>query len=118
MRLARHSSLFAVLLALALGYGCGIRSALFVGDAGVDSSVDQTGVERIALPEHAATLGRAAADHLGLAWTGMDLVRAAESGEYFILECNASAMFADFSAVTGCDVAGALAELLVQLARS
>ena len=83
----------------------------------VDSSVEQTGVERVALPDHVARMGRAAAGVLGLTWTGMDLVREAKSGDYFILECNASPMFANFSAATGCDVAGPLAQLLVQLAR-
>ena len=41
MRLTRHSNLFAVFVALGFCYGCGIRSALFVGDAGVDSSAGQ-----------------------------------------------------------------------------
>jgi D-alanine-D-alanine ligase-like ATP-grasp enzyme len=63
-------------------------------------------------------LGAAAAQHLRLAWTGMDLIREKASGDYFILECNASAMFVGFSALTGCDVAGALAELLIELARA
>ncbi len=42
MRLARHSNLLLTVLSLlALCYGCGIRSGLFVGDAGVDSGADE-----------------------------------------------------------------------------
>ena len=84
----------------------------------VDSSVGQTGVDPVELPPEAVRAGWAAAQHLGLTWTGMDFMREAQTGKYFILECNASAMFAGFSRQTGFDVPGALADLLLDLAGS
>ena len=87
-------------------------------DASVDSSIEQSGVERVELPEEVWKAGWAAAQHLGLSWTGMDFQRDEQSGEHWILECNASAMFATFSRLTGCDVPGALADLLCGLAIS
>ena len=83
----------------------------------VDSSVEQQGVERVDLPAEVVAQGWAAARHLGLAWTGMDFQRDARTGRCYVLECNASAMFASFSRQTGVDVPGALAELLLRLAR-
>ncbi len=82
----------------------------------VDSSVEQRGVEQVELDPATVARGWAAAQHLGLAWTGMDFQRDADTGECYILECNASAMFAAFSRQTGCDVPGALANLLLRLA--
>ncbi|MCU0665056.1 MAG: hypothetical protein MUC50_22375 [Myxococcota bacterium] len=82
----------------------------------VDSSIGQIGVEPFELPASAAAQGARAARHLGLAWTGMDFMREDATGEFFILECNASAMFANFSWQTGADVPGALAELLLRKA--
>jgi glutathione synthase/RimK-type ligase-like ATP-grasp enzyme len=87
-------------------------------DDRVDSSLEQRGVEPVVLPQDVARLGWAAATHLGLAWTGMDFIREAKTGDYFILECNAAAMFAGFSAITGCDVAGAIADYLLELVRA
>jgi glutathione synthase/RimK-type ligase-like ATP-grasp enzyme len=83
----------------------------------VDSSVDQVGVDPVELPAESVRAGWAAARHLGLFWTGMDLIREATTAEYWILELNASAMFAAFSRQTGFDVPGALAELLIRLAQ-
>jgi glutathione synthase/RimK-type ligase-like ATP-grasp enzyme len=83
--------------------------------AAVDASVEQRGVVPVALPDPVIRLGAAAAKHLGLAWTGMDFLREQGTGEYFILECNAAAMFAGFSQMTGIDVAGALADYLLEL---
>lgn len=80
----------------------------------VDSSLGQTGVEVVDLPEDVVAPGWKAAQHLGLVWTGMDFMREDDTGRYFILECNASSMFANFSRMTGCDVPGALAEALLE----
>lgn len=85
------------------------------GDA-IDSSVGQIGVEPFDLPEAAVAEGWRAARHLGLSWTGMDFLLEEATGELFVLECNASAMFANFSRMTGFDVPAALAELLIGLA--
>ena len=93
----------------------GAGKILHAGRA-VDSSLEQAGVEPVELPASVAGIGRAAARHLGLAWTGVDFMRDTRTGDYFILECNASAMFAGFSAMTGFDVAGALADYLAELA--
>jgi glutathione synthase/RimK-type ligase-like ATP-grasp enzyme len=81
----------------------------------VDASIEQRGVVPVELPEPVIRLGARAAKHIGLAWTGMDFLREHASGEYFILECNAAAMFAGFSAMTGIDVAGALADYLLEI---
>jgi len=78
----------------------------------VDSSLGQTGVEPVDLPGGAVSAGWNAARHLGLRWTGMDFMKEASTGRFFILECNASSMFANFSRRTGYDVPGALAACL------
>lgn len=83
----------------------------------VDSSVEQIGVEPVELPQHAASAGWTAAERLGLSWTGMDFIRDADTGSYFILELNAAAMFAGFAQQTGCDIPGAIARLLLDVAR-
>ena len=79
----------------------------------VDSSVGQTGVEPVELPESVIQMGWKAARHLGLTWTGMDFMWDKEQDRYFILECNAAAMFANFSRMTGFDVPLAIAEILI-----
>ena len=94
----------------------GAGRILYSGES-VDSSVGQSGVEAVSLPPEVVRAGWAAANHLGLSWSGMDFMRAAEGGAHYILECNAAAMFAGFSRMTGFDVPGALAELLIGLAR-
>ena len=73
-------------------------------------------IEKAPAQDHQA--GVKAADHLGLSWTGMDFMKERATGEFFILECNAAAMFAGFSYRTGFDVPGALADLLLKLAQS
>ena len=85
-------------------------------DRAVDASVEPIGVACLTLPDEVTRMGRAAASHLGLAWTGMDFIRDAATGKYWVLECNASPMFVSFSRQTGVDVPGALADLLIQSA--
>ncbi|MFW5740966.1 MAG: ATP-grasp domain-containing protein, partial [Myxococcota bacterium] len=84
----------------------------------VDSSIGQTGVELVELPRGAVSAGWNAARHLGLHWTGMDFQREHATGRHFILECNASSMFASFSRQTGCDVPGAIAAALLRASRA
>ncbi len=93
----------------------GAAKSLCIGGA-IDSSVGQYGVQVVELPDEIAALGWAAAQHLGLSWTGMDFMHDVATDQYFILECNAAAMFANFSAMTGFDVAGALADDLIERA--
>lgn len=92
-------------------------AAVILHESGsVDSSVEQQGARPTELPPAALEAGLRAAALLGLAWTGMDFIRDAATGEHFILECNAAAMFAGFSRMTGFDVPAALAGLLLRLA--
>jgi glutathione synthase/RimK-type ligase-like ATP-grasp enzyme len=59
-----------------------------------------------------------AARAAGLDFAGIDLQRAADGSGTFVLECNAAPMFANFDRRTGADVAGALANLLLERARN
>jgi glutathione synthase/RimK-type ligase-like ATP-grasp enzyme len=79
----------------------------------VDSSLEQEGAEPLDLPAAAADAARRACRLFGLAWTGVDFIQDRRTGELFLLELNASPMFVTFSRLTGIDVAGALAELLL-----
>ena len=63
---------------------------------------------RLSAAEGRAAL--AAAQVCGMAFTGVDLIRSA--GDFVILECNPSPMFAVFEQKTGLDIAGPLARLL------
>ncbi len=82
----------------------------------VDSSIGQLGVEPVDLPPGAREAALEAMDLLGLAWTGMDFIVDPGGGGWWILECNASPMFATFSRKARVDVPGALARYLVELA--
>ncbi len=94
---------------------CGAARIINRGD--IDSSVGQEGVEPVTLPEEVVKTGWRAARSLGLSWTGMDFIEDTETGRYYILECNASPMFAGFSFQTGFDIAGKLADFLIGQAR-
>ncbi len=95
-----------------------LAAARIVHGGTVDSSVSQTGVASIPAPPPAlreAAEGTARA--LGLAFCGMDLMEEVADERYLVVDCNLSPMFVAFGALTGCDVAGHLADLLIERAR-
>ena len=83
----------------------------------VDSSLSQTGTEPLASPPAAvARVAQDAARALGLEFCGLDLLLQRGSGEVFLIDCNLSPMFVNFSRATRCDVAGHLADHLLAVA--
>ena len=96
--------------------GCGLVLLRDYLDNTIKEQED-IGPALIELSAELVATGWGAAQHLGLSWTGMDFMRESETGDHYILECNAAAMFVGFSRMTGCDVPGAIADLLIKLAR-
>ncbi|MBN2361785.1 MAG: hypothetical protein JXR83_20200 [Deltaproteobacteria bacterium] len=93
-----------------------VASGVILHESAVDSSVAQRGVELIELPSAVQSQVRAAARALGLLFSGIDVQHDARRNRYAILECNVSPMFANFAKMSGVDVPGALADLLIRLA--
>jgi len=91
--------------------GC-LGAGRILHEGSVDSSEDQRGVEPVKLPQAVQEIAQKSMSCLGLSWTGMDFIQE-ETGSFWILECNASAMFRAFSELTGWDVPEGLAELLL-----
>lgn len=81
----------------------------------LDYRRQEEGVEatRVSRDERRAAV--AAARACGMRFTGVDLIRG--PGGFKVLECNPSPMFAVFEEKTGLDVAGPLADYLLELAR-
>lgn len=95
-----------------------VAAAAELRNAGhVDSSVDPLPARRTTLDEAEAAVAVRAARAVGLAFAGVDLQRAADGAGTFVLEANAAPMFANFDRRTGADVAGPLADLLLERAR-
>jgi glutathione synthase/RimK-type ligase-like ATP-grasp enzyme len=90
-----------------------IAAAVIVHGDTVDSSMSQTGIEVISLPEEARRLAVSAADALDLSFCGMDLMRESKTGEFFLIDCNMSPMFVNFARLSGIDVPAMLAEFLI-----
>jgi [lysine-biosynthesis-protein LysW]--L-2-aminoadipate ligase len=93
-----------------------LASARIVHAGTVDSSESQTGIDPTDLPDAARRAALDAAATVGVAFCGLDLMRASASGEWFVIDCNLSPMFVRFGVLSGCDVAGALADYLVDQA--
>lgn len=89
-----------------------------VNEGDVDSSVAPRPPRRATLSEAESGMACRAARAAGLDFAGVDLQRAADGSGTFVLECNASPMFANFDRRTGAEVAGALADLLLERART
>jgi len=92
-----------------------LAAARIVHGGTVDSSSSQTGIEVIELPPAGRRLASRVAQALGLSFCGMDLQRNRD-GELFVIDCNLSPMFVNFSKLSRCDIAGHLADHLITLA--
>jgi hypothetical protein len=82
----------------------------------VDSSLSQTGIAPVGLTSEQRAIAEGTARALGLVFCGLDLMRDAVSGETWVIDCNVSPMFVNFSYLSGCDIAGLIADHLISLA--
>jgi glutathione synthase/RimK-type ligase-like ATP-grasp enzyme len=87
------------------------------GTGEVDSRRGETRVRRIELPGRVAEASTAAAEHWGMAFAGVDWLRAGDRREWVLLECNSAPFFVELERRTGVDIASALADLLLRRAR-
>jgi hypothetical protein len=94
-----------------------VAAARIVHQGTVDSSMSQTGIEVFDLPPEACRIALAAARVLGLGFCGMDLMREQGSGAYYLIDCNMSPMFVNFSLLSGIDIPALLADFLVRLSQ-
>jgi glutathione synthase/RimK-type ligase-like ATP-grasp enzyme len=92
-----------------------LAAAKIVHGGTVDSSESQTGIEPYSLSETGRNVAMGTAAALGLDFCGLDLMVDEHSGEVFVIDCNISPMFVNFGAMSGCDIAGALADRLIEL---
>jgi glutathione synthase/RimK-type ligase-like ATP-grasp enzyme len=90
-----------------------IAAARIIHGDTVDSSMSQTGIEVISLPEEACRIAESTAEVLGLLFCGMDLMRESKTGEFFLIDCNMSPMFVNFARLSGIDIPAMLAEFLI-----
>jgi glutathione synthase/RimK-type ligase-like ATP-grasp enzyme len=81
--------------------------------AEVDSRRGETRLKRIEIPKEAEEAAIAAAARWGMPFAAVDFMRDATTGRFVILECNSAPFFVTFEAMTGVDISGALATLLV-----
>ncbi|MBD3315935.1 MAG: hypothetical protein GF344_09125 [Chitinivibrionales bacterium] len=91
-----------------------VAAAKIVHGGTVDSSMSQTGIDVIELPEHAREQAINTAASLDLTFCGIDLMNRSGTGEYFVVDCNMSPMFVNFSRLSGIDIAAHIAEYLAR----
>lgn len=90
-----------------------LSAARIVHGGTVDSSVSQTGIEVIELSRSGRDLVEATARVLDLEFCGMDLMIEKKSQAEYVIDCNISPMFVNYGYLSGCDVAGHLADHLI-----
>lgn len=83
----------------------------------VDSRRGDVRIRRITVPDEVAGIAIQVARNWGMAFTAADFMRDV-AGRYFLLECNSAPFFVHFERMTGCNIAGPLADLLLQRART
>ncbi len=96
--------------------GSFLSAARIVHKGTVDSSMSQTGIEVIELSKRGRALVERTARALELGFCGMDLMVDGRSGREYVIDCNISPMFVNYGYLSGCDVAGHLAEHLIERA--
>jgi hypothetical protein len=94
-----------------------IASAVVHHSGSVDSSVNQTGIEVITLPRETVNMLRYTAGLLGLCFCGIDLIREADTGEYFVIDVNISPMFVNFARQSFIDIPAMIADCLIGYAQ-
>lgn len=82
----------------------------------VDSSESQTGIGPMTLTKEQRSIAEATSRALGLSFCGLDLMHDPISGDTWVIDCNLSPMFVNFSYLSGCDIAGHIADHLLSLA--
>lgn len=92
-----------------------MAAAIIVHGNTVDSSMSQTGIEVIMLPAEAERIAVHTAHVLGIDFCGLDLMRN-EAGSYFLIDCNFSPMFVNFSLASCIDIPALLADFLLAAA--
>ncbi|MBN2736957.1 MAG: hypothetical protein JXR70_08260 [Spirochaetales bacterium] len=90
-------------------------AARIVHQGTVDSSMSQTGIEVLDLPCEAKTMALSTAKALGLRFCGMDLMHDKNSGRYYVIDCNMSPMFVNFSRLSAVDIPAMIAEMLMKI---
>ncbi len=70
-----------------------LSAARIVHGGTVDSSMSQTGIEVVELPDEARKAAQDTAKAFDLAFCGLDLQRERGTGRYFVIDCNLSPMF-------------------------
>jgi hypothetical protein len=95
-----------------------VAAANILFDGTIDSSLSQTGIAVIDLPPRAVRIARAAARALDVRFCGMDLVKESPSGNYYVIDCNFSPMFVNFSRLSRIDIPAHLADYLIRTAQN
>jgi glutathione synthase/RimK-type ligase-like ATP-grasp enzyme len=95
-----------------------IASAIIVHRDTVDSSMSQTGIKVIELPERAKRIAERVTKVLELPFCGMDLMREEETGKYYVIDCNISPMFVNFARLSHNDISAKIADYLIECAQS
>lgn len=94
-----------------------IAAAKILHAGSVDSSVSQTGIEVIELPQAAKQIAERAAEVLALSFCGMDLMHEFKTGSYYLIDCNMSPMFVNFARLSQNDIPAKIADYLIQRAQ-
>jgi glutathione synthase/RimK-type ligase-like ATP-grasp enzyme len=94
-----------------------LSAAKIIHQDTVDSSVSQTGIEVCDLDLQARTAVEQTAQCLGLQFCGLDLMLDEHTNHCFVIDCNLSPMFVNYGKLSGCDIAGYLADTLIQHAK-
>jgi len=93
-----------------------LSAARIIHGGTVDSSMSQTGIAVTSLDEGGRHVAEGTARALDLDFCGLDLMIDG-SGEPWVIDCNLSPMFVNYGRLSRCDVAGALADRLIERAR-
>jgi glutathione synthase/RimK-type ligase-like ATP-grasp enzyme len=95
-----------------------IASAIILHRDTVDSSMSQTGIEVIELPERGKRIAERVTEVLNIPFCGMDLMREEDTGEYYVIDCNISPMFVNFARLSCNDISAKIADYLIECAQS
>lgn len=93
-----------------------LSAARIVHGGTVDSSISQTGIEPVMLPPQAEVAAEATARALDLAFCGIDLMHPLETDRYYVIDCNLSPMFVNYSRLSRHDITAHLADFLIRSA--
>ncbi|MGA1840702.1 MAG: ATP-grasp domain-containing protein [bacterium] len=95
-----------------------IASAIIVHGDTVDSSMSQTGIKVVKLPERAKRIAERVTKVLEIPFCGMDLMKEEDTGSYYVIDCNISPMFVNFARLSQNDISAKIADYLIECAQS